>query len=178
MNTLWVFGYGSLMWDPGFEFEARVPARLIDWHRSFCMSSIHYRGTPEDPGLVLALDAALGALCDGVAYAVSPHLAEATHAYLREREQISYAYLERFLSVRLADGRAVEALAYVINRDHAQYCGAMAPAEQARVIARAAGQRGPNADYLWNTVAHLRDLGIEDPELDWLADQVRSLRPA
>ncbi|MCB2117413.1 MAG: gamma-glutamylcyclotransferase [Rhodobacteraceae bacterium] len=174
MKTLWVFGYGSLMWDPGFAFAERVPARLEGWHRSFCMASIHYRGTPERPGLVLALDAAEGAVCDGVAYGVSAEHADATHAYLRERELISYAYDERFVPLTLADGRRVEALTYVINREHEQYRGAETREAQAGVIATAVGQRGPNADYLFNTVDHLRALGIEDADLDWLAARVRA----
>ena len=176
MKTLWVFGYGSLMWDPGFEFAERIPARLEGWHRSFCMASIHYRGTPEKPGLVLALDAAADAVCDGVAYGVAAGRAEATHAYLRERELISYAYDERLLPLALADGRQVEALAYVINRGHEQYCAAQSREEQAQVIATAGGQRGPNAEYLFNTVAHLEALGIRDADLDWLATRVRHLK--
>ena len=175
---MWVFGYGSLMWDPGFDWRARVPARLSDWRRSFCMTSIHYRGTPDHPGLVLALDAVKGGHCDGVAYAVSPDRAAATHAYLRERELISYAYDERILPLDLTDGRRVEALCYVIHRDHDQYCGRLSLEEQAKIIASAAGLRGPNADYLWNTVAHLGHLGILDPDLDWLAGRARAIREA
>lgn len=175
MAPMWVFGYGSLMWDPGFAFAERRLARLEGFHRSFCMRSIHHRGTPEAPGLVLALDAARGAACHGVAYAVAPDAAEATLDYLRARELISSAYLETRQAVRLADGAEVVAVTFVIDRAHGQYCGGLPLEEQAGIIARAVGGRGPNTEYLWNTAAHLIELGIEDAELSWLAERVRSL---
>lgn len=175
---LWVFGYGSLMWNPGFAHEEREIARLAGYHRSFCMRSIHHRGTVERPGLVLALDAMAGAACDGVAFRVAAERAEATRAYLRERELISAAYLERVLPVDLAGGRRVEALCFVIDPEHAQYCGGMALEDQARIIAGARGGRGPNDEYLFNTAEHLAGIGLADDDLLWLADRVRALRAA
>ena len=172
---MWVFGYGSLLWEPGFAFTERVMARLDGWHRSFCMRSIHHRGTEAEPGLVLALDAAVGAACEGVAFAVAPDHQSETLAYLRERELISSAYLEKVLPLRLGDGRRVEAVTYVIDPDHVQYCGGLPLAEQAEIIAHAVGGRGENRDYLWNTATHLHDLGIADAELDWLSARVRDL---
>lgn len=172
---LWVFGYGSLMWDPGFAFDERVLATLTGYHRSFCMWSIHHRGTPEDPGLVLALDEDIQATCVGLALSVPPANREDVLAYLRERELISSAYLERWVSLTLADGRVVKAVAYVVDNAHVQYTGALPLERQAEVIAGATGGRGPNRDYLWNTQAHLAELGIEDPDLAWLAERVRSL---
>lgn len=174
-TTLWVFGYGSLIWEPGFPFSRREVARLHGWHRSFCMRSIHHRGSVEKPGLVLALDAMDGAACDGVVFAVEPGAEERTLAALRERELVSSAYLETHLPVALADGGIVTALAYVIDPHHVQYCGGLPLEEQAQIIAAATGGRGPNRDYLWNTVAHLRDLAISDPDLDWLDHRVRDL---
>ncbi|HQY42856.1 MAG TPA: gamma-glutamylcyclotransferase [Paracoccaceae bacterium] len=176
--SLWVFGYGSLMWDPGFEFVERQVSRLHGWHRSFCMKSIHYRGTPEDPGLVLALDAAAGAVCDGVAFGVARRAEQATLAYLHERELISDAYLEERLPIRLSDGRDLTAVTYVIDHAHPQYCAGLDLESQARIIARCRGQNGSNADYLWNTTAHLGVLGLSDPDLDWLSDRVRALKAA
>jgi cation transport protein ChaC len=173
-GTLWVFGYGSLIWDPGFPVAERRIARVTGWHRSFCMRSIHHRGTVDDPGLVLALDKADGAACTGLALRVETGAEEATLSALRERELISSAYLEQVLSVETAEG-AVEALTYVIDPDHAQYCGGLALEEQARIIARATGGRGPNRDYLWSTTAQLADLGVSDPDLEWLAEEVRRL---
>lgn len=174
MHTpLWVFGYGSLIWHPGFPVAEQRIATLHGWHRSFCMRSIHHRGTVEEPGLVLALDEAEGATCTGVAFRVAPGQEDATLAALRERELISSAYLERTLPVTTQDG-PLEALAYVIDPDHVQYCH-LDREEQAQIIARAVGGRGPNREYLWSTAAHLAELGISDPDLDWLASRVRDL---
>jgi len=173
--TMWVFGYGSLVWNPGFNVAERVIATLPDYHRSFCMRSIHHRGSEEAPGLVLALDAMEGARCHGVALSVAASEEAQTLDYLRERELVSAAYLERMLDIELADGRVVEALTYVIDPDHVQYCGGLDLEEQARIIAAAVGGRGPNTEYLYNTAAHLHELGIRDAELDWLAARVRHL---
>jgi len=172
---MWVFGYGSLIWHPGFPVAERQVARLTGWHRSFCMRSIHHRGTVTAPGLVLALDAAEGATCDGVAFRVEPGAEAETLAALRERELISSAYLERTLPVTLSGGDQVQALAYVIDPDHVQYCGGLALEEQAQIIAQATGGRGPNRDYLFSTASHLADLGIADADLEWLAARVRAL---
>ena len=174
-KPLWIFGYGSLIWHPGFPVAERVVARLDGFHRSFCMASVHYRGTPERPGLVLALDAAPAARCDGVAFRVAPEAAEAALAGLRERELISSAYREERHEVTCRDGRRVAALAYVVDRAHEQYRGGLTLETQARIIAAACGGRGPNCDYLFNTAAHLAELGLADPDLDWLAGRVRAL---
>jgi cation transport protein ChaC len=175
--ALWVFGYGSLMWDAGFEPAARQRAVLRDYHRSFCMLSIHHRGTETDPGLVLALDAAPGRQCTGVALLVAPAEEAAVLAMLRERELISSAYLETTVTLELDDGAPVEALAYVIDRDHVQYCQ-FEPEKQANMIAFATGGRGPNRDYLFNTTEHLSDMAIRDSEMEWLSARVRQLTRA
>jgi cation transport protein ChaC len=169
----WVFGYGSLIWQPGFDFADRRVATLRGWRRAFCMTSIVYRGTPEAPGLVLALDRGDGrASCIGVAYQVAAEGAAATLAYLRERELVSYAYTEARLPVELEDGTEIEALAYVSNPEHAQYRGGLSLEAQAEVIARATGPRGPNREYLLNTVAGLDALGLHDPDLARLVELV------
>ena len=174
-RPLWVFGYGSLLWNPGFPVEEKRLATLHGYARSFCMSSIHHRGTEEDPGLVLALDPAKGGQCTGVAFRVPDADASATVEYLRERELISSAYVERVLSVEFEDGVHVRALVYIVDTDHVQYVGGMDLEKQAQIIARAVGGRGPNTEYLWNTVSHLGELGIRDKELEWLSDRVRDL---
>lgn len=174
-SPLWVFGYGSLMWNPEFPYLRREVARLEGYHRAFSMSSIHHRGTEDCPGLVLALDETEGASCDGLAFEVAPEAAEATLAQLRERELISSAYIERRLPVRFRGGETVEALAYVIEKSHVQYRGGMPLETQAKIIARAVGGRGPNTEYLYNTVRHLAELGVEDSDLSWLAARVRAL---
>ena len=173
-GDLWVFGYGSLIWRPGFAFEERVLARLEGWRRRFCLRSIAYRGTPEAPGLVLGLDADPASGCDGVAFRVAAAQADAAAAYLRDRELVTYAYRETALPLALRDGRTVQAMTFVIDRAHAQYAGELARDEQAAIIARAAGPAGPNAEYLENTLSHLIQLGLHDPELEALQDAVRA----
>ena len=175
-DGLWVFGYGSLLWNPGFPVAERRLARLDGWHRSFCMRSIHHRGTETEPGLVLALDAMEGACCHGVVLRAEAGTEETTLAYLRARELISSAYLETELDVALEEGGGhVASLCYVIDRAHGQYCGGLPLDQQAEIIARARGGMGPNTEYLYNTVAHLEELGIEDADLSWLAARVRAL---
>ena len=171
----WVFAYGSLMWDPGFPVAEMALARLEGYARSFCLLSVVYRGTVEAPGLVLGLDAHPGAHCDGLALRVAePDWPEAL-AGLRERELTTYAYSEEILALQLHDGRQIDAVGYVIKRDHEQYAGALALVEQAQMIARAHGGRGPNAEYLFNTMRHLAQMGVDDHELSELARQVRGL---
>lgn len=173
--SLWVFGYGSLLWNPGFEIAETRPARLSGYARSFCMWSIHHRGTEENPGLVLALDQQDGAQCDGLALQAAAGTEAETLAYLRERELVSSAYLERTLPINLNDGRTVEAVTYVIDPDHVQYTTDMSLDRQAEVIAGATGGRGPNREYLFNTVDHLDKMGIMDAQLQWLRSRVQQL---
>lgn len=174
-ETLWVFGYGSLMWNPGFAWAERLSATLPGFARTFCMRSIHHRGTQEKPGLVLALDPSPGVSCRGLAFRIPEGEEGGTLSYLRDRELISSAYVEQTHRVSLADGRTVTALTYVVDTAHAQYCGGLDLETQARIIATAIGGRGPNSEYLWNTVSHLGELGIEDSELFWLSERVRAL---
>lgn len=174
-RPLWVFGYGSLMWNPEFPFTRSDVARLDGFRRGFSMASIHHRGTKAAPGLVLALDETPGAACEGLAFEVPDEATEATLAGLRERELISSAYVERWLPVSLRGGETVLALAYVIEKTHPQYRGDQSLETQADIIARARGGRGPNSDYLFNTARHLAELGIADPDLDWLCDRVERL---
>ena len=163
------------MWNPGFAWSTRQIARLDGYHRSFCMRSIHHRGTVAAPGLVLALDAAPQAQCHGVAFEIAPQIAEETLEYLRARELISAAYLETEQVLTLDDGRDVPAITYVIDRAHDQYCGGLDIEEQAQIIASAVGGRGPNSEYLHQTAAHLAELGLPDNELSWLSDRVKVL---
>ena len=176
-GDLWVFGYGSLLWNPGFPVAETRVARLHGWHRSFCMSSIHHRGTPERPGLVLALDRAEAAHCDGLAFRVAADRAPWTVEYLRERELISSAYIETRQAVvfRECGTRQEDVLTFVIDRAHVQYRGDLDLEAQARIIATAVGGRGPNDEYLYNTAAHLAELGLADADLDWLSARVRAL---
>jgi len=173
----WVFGYGSLMWSPGFDFLERREAVLTGFRRAFALESVHYRGTPDRPGLVLGLDWAPGHQCTGVAFRVCPTRDADVRSYLHERELVSYAYFEVVYPVRMItpseDGaHRVDALCYVLDRSHRQYRGDLSLERQADIIAHAAGPRGTNADYLHATVAHLRACGIEDAELTRLDGMV------
>ena len=174
MDEFWVFGYGSLMWNPGFDFVESAPARLHGYRRSLCVRSWVHRGTQDEPGLVLGLDR--GGSCLGMAFRTRGEAAEAVTDYLRRRELVTHVYLGRRLPVRLADGRRVDALTYVIDRSHIQYAGALDAAHAADVVARARGQSGPNDAYLFNTLAHLREMGIRDHWLEEVGDTVNRIR--
>jgi cation transport protein ChaC len=167
-EDLWVFGYGSLMWRPGFPYLERVHAHLYGYHRSLCVFSHVHRGTPEHPGLVLGLDR--GGRCHGVAFRVAPEEAEATIQYLREREQVTAVYLERRLPVRLADGRRVRALAYVVDRYHGQYAGRLSFEDVLRHVRQGNGISGRNPDYVRNTYDHLIGMNVVDPLLHKIVD--------
>ena len=164
-RPLWIFGYGSLMWRPGFEFEEAVQARVEGWRRGFFIYSTHHRGTHARPGLVLALDR--GGACTGIAFRVGAAKAPQTLGYLRAREQVNGVYREQPLMARLADGsgRLVEAIAFVAERRHPSYAGRLPLGTQMRLIRAAAGISGSNLHYLINTVRHLESLGVREQEL-------------
>ncbi len=168
-EDLWVFGYGSLMWRPGFSFTEREVARVRGYHRALCVYSHVHRGTPEQPGLVLGLDR--GGSCRGIVFRVAAEHRDETIAYLRAREQVTSVYKEAYLNAQLDDGRSVTALSFIVDRSHLQYAGALAPADVARFVAQGRGVSGANPDYVRATQAHLAELGIADPVLDWLAAQ-------
>lgn len=169
MTELWVFGYGSLMWQPGFAFSAQAPAALVGAHRSLCIYSVHHRGTQENPGLVLGLDE--GGACRGVAFRVAPENRDMTLAYLRKREQVTDVYVEATRPISLLDGsgRELEALCYLADRAHPQYAGRLSIETQAHLVRSAVGNAGSNLDYVLNTVRHLEEEGIHDPLLAALA---------
>src|SRR5690348_868108 len=141
---LWVFGYGSLMWRPGFVHVERAPARLIGLHRSLCVYSFVHRGTPERPGLVLGLDR--GGACRGIAYRVERGLRIRTIAYLRRREQVTMVYRETWRDILVAGDpeRRVRALVYVVDRSHAQYAGRLDLEQQLHFVRQGHGNSGAN----------------------------------
>ena len=177
-HNLWVFGYGSLMWNPEFPVSEQQAAELEGFSRSFCMWSIHHRGSVENPGLVLALDADDTARCQGIAFRIPTDQADEALKRLRERELISSAYFEKICPISLSDGREVQAVCYVIDRNHSQYCGELDLETQAQVIARSTGGRGPNSEYLYNTFTHMVDMNIADHDMMWLVGRVRELKEA
>jgi cation transport protein ChaC len=168
-SDLWVFGYGSLMWRPGFDFIEQVPARLIGEHRALCVYSFDHRGTPEKPGLVLGLDR--GGACRGIAFRVAAARRHATIAYLREREQTTHVYREVMRSVWLDNTarQRVSALAYVVDRGHVQYAGRLSLADQLRYVRQGHGRSGPNTDYVLSTVKAIEAEGFRDAQLHQLA---------
>ena len=170
MPDFWVFGYGSLIWRPGFAFLERRHASLVGAHRSLCVYSWIHRGTREQPGLVLGLDR--GGACRGIAFRVAPEAEEEVRAYLKAREQVTDVYLERSRPIRFADGTESRALAYLVDRSHAQYAGRLDEDEQVRLVASARGESGWNRDYVLNTAEHLAALGIPDANLTRLAERL------
>lgn len=165
MSDLWVFGYGSLMWRPGFAYEQVSPATLTGFRRCFCIYSVHHRGSAERPGLVLGLDS--GGSCHGLAFRVAASRAGETLAYLRAREQVNGVYREASVPLDLPhnDGQ-LQGLAYIAERAHPSYTGPISIHQQARLIRAARGNSGTNLDYLVSTLDHLATLGIRERELE------------
>jgi cation transport protein ChaC len=173
-GDLWVFGYGSLMWRPGFAFEEQVQARLIGAHRALCVYSFDHRGTPERPGLVLGLDR--GGACRGIAFRVAAARRDDTVAYLRAREQTTNVYHEVTRPVWLKDDprRQVTALTYIVNRGHVQYAGRLHLQDQVRYVRQGHGRSGNNRDYVLSTVAAIEAQGFRDAPLHKLAAALRA----
>jgi cation transport protein ChaC len=176
-GDLWVFGYGSLMWRPGFEYMEKVPARLVGEHRALCVYSFVHRGTPEKPGLVLGLDR--GGACRGIAFRVAETNRAATIAYLRAREQVTSVYREVMRSVWLENDarQRVSALAYVVDRGHVQYAGRLSVHEQLRHVLQGHGQSGVNRDYVLATVKAIEAEGFRDAPLHRLALMLHDSHP-
>jgi len=173
MGDFWVFGYGSLIWRPGFAHVETQRAHLHGYRRSLCVRSYVHRGTPERPGLVLGLDR--GGSCVGLAFRVPGDLRDEVVTYLRARELVTNVYLERTHTIRLDTGGAVEAICYVVDRGHEQYAGSLDEAEAARIVSGAIGESGRNEEYVLNTLQHLEALGIRD---HWLERVAGRLGPA
>ncbi len=172
-EDLWVFAYGSLMWDPGFEFSEQRLGVLRGYHRRFCIYSLFYRGTPEAPGLVFGLDH--GGACRGMLFRVERAKALPILEQLWQREMVTKVYKLKLLPVRTRQGETVRACAFVVDRSHAQYCRGLDLACSAALIRRSHGARGANIDYLTNTVEHLDRLGIDDHGLRQLLATVLAI---
>jgi cation transport protein ChaC len=171
-EPVWIFAYGSLMWNPEMPFADRRAALLRGWHRSFCLYSRDYRGTPEQPGLVLGLDR--GGSCRGIAYRLPKDRLGPAIDRVWAREMAGEVYRMRPVTVETPEGR-IGAYAFVVRRDRPDYAGRLSAEEMARIIAAASGGRGTGRDYLANTVRHLEELGIEDGPLHRLHDQVQAM---
>jgi cation transport protein ChaC len=171
-GDLWVFGYGSLMWRPGFAYLEKGPARLMGLHRALCVFSFVHRGTPGRPGLVLGLDH--GGMCRGIAYRVAASARADTIAYLRGREQVTAVYVETMRQIELEDEsrRRVRALCYIVDRSHVQYAGRLTLAESLHHVRQGHGRSGPNRDYVLETVRALEGLGYRETDLHLLAQKL------
>ncbi|MDB5613455.1 MAG: gamma-glutamylcyclotransferase [Devosia sp.] len=167
-STHWVFGYGSLIWNPGFAYVSAQQGLLMGAHRSLSIVSHHHRGTVEQPGLVFGL--ARGGSCRGMVFEVADsHWAE-VRAYLQEREQVTAVYRDVMRPVRLADGRTISALAFLVDEHHEQFAGHLDLNQQVAMIRAGVGRSGRNIDYVLNTAKHLGQLGIRDRQLMALVD--------
>jgi len=174
-EDLWIFGYGSLMWRPGFDHTGVVDARLYGYHRAFCVSSVVHRGTRDNPGLVLGLDR--GGSVRGKAIRCPAEIREPVIDYLYRREMVTKVYVPKMVKLKLLDEEAwVDALTFVADPGHEQYCGRPSEEEAARIIARASGRGGPNRDYLASTVEHLDQFGINDGPLHAILKRVEALQ--
>ena len=170
MAENWVFGYGSLMWKPGFDYVAASPAVLRGAHRQLCVYSYHHRGTPERPGLVMGLD--WGGACRGVGYQIADNNWDEVVAYLREREQVTMVSRETHAPIEVSQREKckVRALVYMVDRAHEQYAGQLSLETQLELVRGGVGQSGKNPEYVLNTVDHMRGAGIRDKRLEQLAD--------
>jgi cation transport protein ChaC len=177
-GDLWVFGYGSLMWRPGFDFVERVPARLIGLHRALCVYSFVHRGTPERPGLVLGLDR--GGMCRGIAFRVVAAARDETVAYLRGREQVTSVYLETLRRIELEEKarRQVRALCFIVDRSHVQYAGRLTVEQSVHYVRQGHGSSGANRDYVIETVQALEALGYRETDLHLIAARVKGQHSA
>ena len=173
-GDLWVFGYGSLMWSPGFRSGEKSAGKVHGYHRSLCVYSHRYRGTPRQPGLVMGL--CRGGSCWGMAYRVSAVRATRVLRYLWRREMRNRVYRPRFVRVRIRAGREIRALAFVADAEHRQFAGDLDVERTARIVAQGIGERGRNIDYLSYTLAHMHELGVRDPHLDRILLAALALR--
>jgi glutathione-specific gamma-glutamylcyclotransferase len=174
-SDLWVFGYGSLMWKPGFAHIEVRAARICGYHRALCVRSWVYRGTPAVPGLVVGLDR--GGSCIGRAFRVPATDKDAVANYLYERELATNVYLPKLVPVQLDDGRRVSALTFIVDRMHAQYAGRLSVEEATEIVRHAYGRNGPNTEYILHTVAHLDELGIADSLLHRVQARLDACKP-
>lgn len=166
-STHWVFGYGSLIWNPGFAHVSSQQGLLKGAHRSLSIVSHHHRGTVERPGLVFGLTR--GGSCRGMVFEVAAANWSEVRRYLEEREQVTSVYRDVMRPVHLGDGRVVSALSFLVDERHEQYAGHLSLEQQLAMVRSGVGLSGRNIDYVLNTARHLGELGIRDRQLMALA---------
>jgi cation transport protein ChaC len=167
---VWVFGYGSLIWNPCFHFVERRVVTVAGWHRRFCLWTSIGRGTPDRPGLMLGLEP--GGSCRGVAFRIGEAEVESELDIVWRREMVTAAYRPTWVTAR-GEGETLRAIAFTINRAHPRYAGRLPAARIVEALATARGPVGPCCEYLFNTVAHLEELGVPDRRLRALCRAVR-----
>ncbi len=175
-EDLWLFGYGSLMWNPAITVAESQIARIKDYTRRFCLTLSLGRGVPEKPGLMLALDYEQGAVCAGIAHRILNRDLDSETKVLWYREMISGAYDARWLTGEFADGVGIRMLSFIVRRDHARYEKGLSQPEQVRRIAEAEGVLGTNRDYLYRTAEFLASRKIAEKWIVKLAHDVRNYR--
>jgi cation transport protein ChaC len=172
-GSVWVFGYGSLMWNPAFHFAEDRTARIHGFHRQFCLWARAGRGSPERPGLMLSLES--GGSCSGVAYRIARHAVQTELDVLWRREMRSLSYRPLWVTAHTRKG-PVPAIVFAVNRSHERYVPGLDAKTVVRYLAHGAGSTGTCCEYLFDTVDHLRRLGIRDQRMETLAWEVRALR--
>ena len=171
-GDIWVFGYGSLMWNPGFDFVEVRRARAYGVHRAPCIYSWVHRGTRERPGIVLGL--AQGGACIGKAFKISQKNRDETLDYLRARELVTNVYLERIRPIVLETGEPVRAVTYVADTKHEQFAGRLGHESLIAQIKGAVGKSGPNESYITDTADHLREMGIRDSLMERITAELKA----
>ncbi len=176
-EDIWLFAYGSLIWSPMIHFVEQRHAELYGFHRQFCMQTKMGRGTPDRPGLMLALEN--GGSCKGIAFRITAKTREQELKVIWNREMVGGSYIPKFVKLHIgvgSDKKIVRAIAFTMNHAHENYIGKLTIDEVAKTLAYAEGPLGKGEDYLFNTVSRLKELGLVDHHLFKLARMIRALK--
>lgn len=173
-NPVWIFGYGSLMWNPAFESDDVVEGTLQGWHRAFCLRLTAGRGSLKRPGRMLALKE--GGSTTGLAYRLQEGQMQEELELLWKREMLTGCYLPTWCELSLVDGRKVTAIAFVMDPRHPEYESDSCPQTIAPLIAQASGPLGTNAQYLFSLEQELKKRGLYDDCLTDLVERVREIQ--
>jgi len=173
-GDLWVFGYGSLMWSPGFRYRERSVGLLHGYHRALCILSTRHRGTRRRPGLVMGL--CRGGSCWGMAFRVPAAQVPAALTRLWNREMPRRVYRARMVPIGVSRGRRVRALAFIADPAHPQFRRELDVRSRAQLVAQGVGERGPCTEYIRSTLAHMAELGVADAHLTRVLETAEAMR--